>query len=121
MNDYEKMFKVKDPASFIEKFDLNGVEVTIDFCPVKDEKLKDEFRTKIVDLIKQELFDGDHPNVKWVYVEFSIDLIALMLGYYHPNDLMINIQYSDEIERPLKSGESYNPYDFIKEANNDKV
>lgn len=118
----------------IRKFDLNGVEVTISFSIIKEEEVKEEFKKFILDSIKTDpiAFDGETPLIKSAYAEISFDIAAHSAGATYPNNLMVWIDYSSNraaddcpnnlvIERPLKSGESFNPYDFIKEDNNDKV
>ena len=108
----------------IQKFDLNGVEVTIDFSIVKEDKYKREFKKFILDSIKEDpkAFDGETPLIKSAYADISLDIEAVAAGAAYPNNLIVWMNYSNVSERPLKSGDSFNPYDFIKEdKNNDKV
>ena len=84
----------------LEKFDLNGIEVTIDLNPLKDAEEKDEFRKRVVELIKEdpEAFDGDRPLVKRAYAELSVNILDFMFGPFSKSDLMICISYDDEWE-----------------------
>ena len=120
----------------IRKFDLNGVEVTISFSIIKEEEVKEEFKRCILDSIKKDpiAFDGETPLIKSAYADISFDIVAHSAGAEYPNNLMVWIDYSyhgagakfpnnlvirndysNKTERPLKSGDSFNPYDFIRE------